>query len=179
MDTGFTRPKVADLIFRLYDRPVHPELFESVAERRVTVGGVSLTVRLTTTGHVLEWHRNDCHLVELTAASDQLLPLGGRMSHRFTGTSRGRFRPSNALRYEMSSHAETLPPDLFLHIHDELAADGRRRGVIAHFRPRHRFGLEPLGFVTVDSLPSGLAVASFHTFPDEFAVVKTQSLIEF
>jgi hypothetical protein len=67
---------------------------------------------------------------------------------------------------------------VFLHVHEELAADGARRGLLFHFRPQHRLGLTPLGFVTVDAIPTGLSIAAFHTFPDEFAVVKTQSLIE-
>ena len=32
--------------------------------------------------------------------------------------------------------------------------------------------------LVVGAGPTGLAVATFHTFPDEFAVLKTQSLIE-
>jgi hypothetical protein len=49
---------------------------------------------------------------------------------------------------------------------------------VTHFRPHHRLGLSALGVVIVESLPRCLSVSAFHTFPDEFAVVKTQSLIE-
>ena len=38
--------------------------------------------------------------------------------------------------------------------------------------------MSPLGVVIVEALPGCLSVAAFHTFPDEYAVVKTQSLIE-
>ena len=30
----------------------------------------------------------------------------------------------------------------------------------------------------VEALPACLSVSAFHTFPDEFALIKTQSLIE-
>jgi hypothetical protein len=178
MDRFLDRPRVADLIFRLYDRPVHPELFDARAVRHVRRDDYALTVRLTPTGHVLEWHRADAHLVEVTATAEQDLPAGGRLSHRFVGERRGRVRVGVGVRYEMGLQAEVLPPEVFLHVHDELAAEGARRGLLFHLPPRHRLGLTPLGLVTVDPLPSGLAVATFHTFPDEFAVVKTQSLIE-
>ena len=36
MALSLVRPKVADIEFRLYDRPLHPELFEPVAEKTVT-----------------------------------------------------------------------------------------------------------------------------------------------
>jgi Protein of unknown function DUF2617 len=177
MTDTLTRPRVADLVFRLYDRPVHPELYESVAERRVRILDVTLTVRLTATGHVLEWSRPDACLVELTAVAAQELPAGGKFSHPFQGTRRARCKLPG-VRYEMSSHAEVLPAHIYSHVHDELAADGAKHGVLAHLRPRHRFGLAPLGLVRVEPVPDGLCVSTFHTFPDELAVVKTQSLIE-
>ena len=78
----------------------------------------------------------------------------------------------------MSSQVEILPPEQFLHVHEELVADGARKGMLFHFRPENRFGLSPLGVVIVEALPACLSVSAFHTFPDEFAIIKTQSLIE-
>jgi hypothetical protein len=177
MERVLLRPKIADLIFRVYDRPLHPEFFDAIAVRQVRRNDYTLTLRLTQTGHVLEWHRGDAHLVEVTAAADQELPGGGRLTHKFVGERRGRVRVGG-VRYETSLQAEVLPPEVFLHFHDELAAEGVKRGMVYHFTPRHRLGLAPLGLVTVDALPSGLSIATFHTFPDELAVVKTLSLIE-
>ncbi len=171
------RPKVADLAFRLYDRPLHPELFEPVAVRSISVGGAAVVARLTATGHVLEWHRGDNHLVEVTAERDRALPDGHRLLHPFAGERRGRC-DLPAVRYQVSLHAEVLPPELFLHVHEELAADGAKRGLLFHFQPHRRLALVPLGFIALDALPTGLAVATFHTFPAECAVVKTQTLIE-
>lgn len=172
------RPRVEDLVFRLFDRPVHPELFDTLAHRTVRRDGYAISARITPTGHALEWTRGAAVLTEVIAARDQLLPERGRvLSHRFQGERLGRSRLA-AVRYEMSSQVEVLPPEVFRHVHDELVLDGTRRGLLFHFRPHNRLGLTPLGFVTVEPLPSGLAVSAFHTFPDEFAVVKTQSLIE-
>jgi Protein of unknown function DUF2617 len=171
------RPKIADLAFRLYDRPLHPELFEPVAERSLALGGATLVARLTATGHVLEWHRGGDHLVEVTAERGHPLPEGHRLLHPFAGERRGRC-DLPAVRYQVSLHAEVLPPELFLHVHDELAADGAKRGLLFHFEPHRRLALVPLGFIALDALPTGIAVATFHTFPAECAVVKTQTLIE-
>ena len=102
---------------------------------------------------------------------------GRRLAYRFEAERRGRCDVAD-VRYQVGLQVEVLPPEVFLHVHEELAADGARRGLLFHFRPHHRLGLTPLGFVTAELLPTGLAVAAFHTFPDEFAIVKTQSLIE-
>jgi Protein of unknown function DUF2617 len=168
------RPKIADLAFRLYDRPVHPELFEAVAERTLRSNGATLVARLTATGHVIEWHKGGDHLVELTAANDQSWPAGHRLLHPFAGERRGRIDLPGA-RYEVSLHAEILSPEIFLHVHDELVTDGAKCGLLFHFVPHHRLALVPLGLITVRT---GISIATFHTFPAECAVVKTQSLIE-
>lgn len=171
------RPKIEHLAFRLYDRPVHPELFEPVAERILRIGPATLIARLTANGHVLEWHRGQDHLVELTDTNDQEWPAGHRLLHPFVGERRGRCDLAG-VRYQMNLQTEILPPEVFLHVHDELVNDGEHRGLLFHFAPHRRMALAPLGLITVDILPTGLSVATFHTFPAECALIKTQSLIE-
>jgi hypothetical protein len=178
MGALFVRPRVADLVFRLYDRPLHPELFDAVAVRRVEKNGVRVTVRLTPTGHVLEWADGTVTLTELTATADPDLPeRGRRLGHRLGGGRGGRC-DLGRVHYQVSSQVEVLPPEQFVRAHEELRADGARKGLVSHFRGGDRLGLSPLGVVVAEALPGGLTVAAFHTFPDEFAVVKTQSLIE-
>jgi hypothetical protein len=180
MSRPIIRPRVADLLFRMYDRPLHPELVETLAVRQVRRSGSVLTVRMTPTGHVLEWVKGPACVTEVTTTAGHELPESGRrLSHRFQpGEQQGRCVVGGGVSYQVSLQAEVLPPEVYLHVHEELVADGARRGMLFHFRPHHRLGLTPLGFIAVEALPSGLAVAAFHTFPDEFTVIKTQSLIE-
>jgi hypothetical protein len=179
MGTIFLRPRVADLVFRLYDRPLHPELFDALATRRVDREGYRLAVHITPTGHILDWSHGDERITEATATADQLLPgRGQRLSHRFGGSRAGRCDVKPGLRYQIGTQVEVLRPELFEQIHDELRADGERKGLLFHFRPENRLRLSPIGVVIVEALPRCLSIAAFHTFPDEYAVVKTQSLIE-
>jgi hypothetical protein len=171
------RPPVRDLAFRLYDRPLHPELFHTLAVRRACKGETTLTVRLTPTGHVFEYRRPGVTVTEAVAAADDPLPGGELVRLPVGGERRGR-RELPGLRYQTGVQAERLPPEVFAHLHDELAADGRRRGLLFHLAPPHRFGLAPLGVAFVEPVPGGLAVNTFHTFPAEHTVVKTQSLFE-
>jgi hypothetical protein len=82
------------------------------------------------------------------------------------------------LRYHVSSQVEELPPELFLQMHEELVNDGSRKGMLFHFRPENRFVVSPLGVVIVEALPKCLSASAFHTFPEEYTIVKTQSLLE-
>ncbi|MGE3805816.1 MAG: DUF2617 family protein [Gemmataceae bacterium] len=178
MNVKTLRPRVSDLVFQLYGRPLHPELFDILAERRIRREDYELTVRITNTGHVISWENADVLLTEVTVA-DQLLPERRRLlSYRLRGEHHDALACAAGVSYQMSFQVETLPPEIFLHVHDEIMADGGKRGLLHNFQPDHRLALAPLGFIVADARPGCLILSSFHTFPDEYTVVKTQSLIE-
>ena len=179
MGVSYLRPPVGDLIFRLYGRPLHPELFDILAVRETRFEDYKLTVRITRTGHVISWDSPDVHLTEVTAAADQELPRGRRLLHyRLRQEQCGRLPCAHGVRYEMSFQVETLAPELFSQVHDEILADGSKRGFLQHFPAPDYLGLAPLGFVTADARQGCLILSTFHTFPGEYTVVQTQSLIE-
>ena len=179
MGTSYVRPPVCELVFQLYGRPLHPELFDVLAVRTIRREDYALTVRITRTGHVISWENPDVFLTEVTAAADQDLPQRRRLLHyRLRSEQNGRLACAHGIHYEMSFQVETLPPEIFLHVHDEIVADGGKRGLLHNFQPNHRLALAPLGFVTVEAQAGCLFLSTFHTFPDEHTVVKSQSLIE-
>ena len=71
MSVDIVRPRVGDLIFQLYGRPLHPELFDILAHRKVQREDYELTLRITRTGHVITWENADVLLTEVAAADDQ------------------------------------------------------------------------------------------------------------
>jgi hypothetical protein len=173
------RPRVSDLVFQLFGRPLHPELFDILAVRKIQHNGADLTVRITRTGHVISWETRDIYLTEVAAATDQHLPEKRRLiSHRLRGEQSDTVACLHGVSYQMSFQVETLPPEIFLHVHDEILADGHKRGLLHNFQPHHRLAVPPLGFVTAEARAGCLFLSSFHTFPDEHTIVKTQSLIE-
>src|SRR5437667_9944914 len=179
MNAYSVRPPVCDLIFQLYGRPLHPELFDIVALRKIRRDDYELTVRITRTGHVITWENRDVVLTEVTAAADQPLPDKRRLlSYRLRGEHSGGLACAHGISYQMSFQVEVLPQEVFFHVHDEILADGGKRGLLHNFQPNHRLSLAPLGFVTVEARPGCLILTTFHTFPDEHTVVKSQSLIE-
>jgi hypothetical protein len=179
MNVHSLRPRVSDLVFQLYGRPLHPELFEILSVRKIQREDYELTVRITRTGHVISWENRDVYLTEVAGGGDEPLPEKRRLlSHRIRGEHSDTLRCAHGISYQMSFQVEVLPPEIFLHVHDEILADGGKRGLLHNFQPHHRLSLAPLGFITVEARPGCLFLSAFHTFPDEHTIVKTQSLIE-
>ena len=173
------RPPVCNLIFQLYGRPVHPELFDILAVRRIRREDYDLTVRITRTGHVITYQNREVFLTEVAGACDQSLPQNRRLlSYRMRGEHSGTAACARSISYQTSFQVEVLTPEIFLHVHDEILADGGKRGLLHNFHPHNRLALSPLGLVTVETRAGCLFIGTFHTFPDEHTVVKTQSLIE-
>src|SRR5262245_29382219 len=101
MNVHYCRPPVCDLIFQLYARPLHPELFDILAVRKIQREDYELTVRITRTGHVISWDNPDVHLTEVTAAADQDLPLRRRLlNYKLRNEHNGRMICAHGIHYE-------------------------------------------------------------------------------
>src|SRR5262249_40535202 len=157
----------------------HPELFDILAVRKIRREDYAVTLRITRTGHVITWEAADVLLTEVTAAAHQPLPDARRLlDYRLRGEHSGAFQCPRGISYQMSFQVETLAPEIFLHVHDEILSDGGKRGLLHNFQPNHRLALAPLGYIAVDTRPRCLLVSTFHTFPEEHTIVKSQTLIE-
>ena len=116
MNMPYLRPRVADLVFQLYGRPLHPELFEILAERKIRRDDYELTVRITRTGHVITWENADVLLTEVAAAADQPMPEKRRLlSYRLRGEHHGQLTCAHGISYQMSFQVEVLAPEIFAH----------------------------------------------------------------
>ncbi len=179
MNVPILRPRVSELVFQVYGRPLHPELFEILAQRKIRREDYELTVRITRTGHVVSWENADVYLTEVAAAAEQPLPQKRRLlQYRLRNEHQGRLTCAHGIHYETTFQVEVLPPEIFYHVHDEILADGEKRGLLHNFHAHHRLALAPLGYVTAEARAGCLVLCTFHTFPDEYTIVKTQSLIE-
>src|SRR5213593_2351385 len=114
MSVNSLRPRVAELVFHLYGRPLHPELFDILSVRKIRREDYELTVRITRTGHVISWENRDVHLTEVAAAMDQPLPQKRRLlDHRLRGEHSGTLPCAHGVHYQMSFQVEVLPEEIF------------------------------------------------------------------
>ncbi len=58
----------------------------------------------------------------------------------------------------------------------ELTAAGTRDGLLHCFEPSGRIGMGALSYVNLESRDRSFKVQAFHTFPDDYAIVKSQSV---
>ena len=175
----YTRPQVTDLYFQLFDRPIHPELIDSLESRHFEHDGYRLALHLTPAGHIFQWRRENLTLAEVLAIQTHPLPEYRQLfTHRVGGERTERFLPSEDVCYQTCFQVEWLAPQIFCHLHDELRHDGETGGVLYLLRPHDRLGLSPLSYLDLQARPGSLIIHAYHTYPDEFAIVKTQTLIE-
>ncbi len=173
------RPKVAELVFHLYGRTLHPELFDVQCTRTIDRGGYTAAVSITAAGHVVAWKAGSLTLTEVAGAASQPLPQKRRLiSYRLSGERSDRMESRGGGSYQMSFQVERVDPEVFWSFQGELAAEGQRHGLLHRFGADGRVALGALSWINVDIRGRGLIVQAFHTFPDDFAVVKSQSLFE-
>lgn len=173
------RPKVGDLVFQLYGRALHPELFEVHERRTVERGAYKATICVTSAGHLVQWHYRGLTLTEVCASSQHPLPQKRRLfSFRMRGQRSDRLECRGGATYQMSFQLEHVDPEIFWGYQAELAHDAERQGLMHTFSEGARLTLGALAYVNVETRQRSLMVQAFHTFPDESAIVKSQSIFE-
>lgn len=179
IDRLTVRPKVAELVFRLYGRPLHPELFEVHSSRTVKRGDYQAKIDITSTGHVMTWRYAGLTLTEVVTSARPPLPERRRlMSYRLKGERNDRVECRGGVTYEVGFQLEPVDPEVFWTYQDELTRDGRREGMFHRFDSSGRIALGAISYVSVQTRGRSLLLQAFHTFPDDYAIVKSQSLIE-
>jgi hypothetical protein len=175
-----SRPAVADLSFHVYDRTIHPEWINSFQTRVVEAVDFKLVAHLTAAGHVLQWIQGKSCLTEVVSAQVDELPEAGELfRHRISGERTESLRPFDHVAYRTCFQVERLAPVVFFRVHDEICFDAEKSGVFFKFRQNDRLRLSPVGYLDLQSRPGSVIVNAYHSFPDEYAIVKSQSLIDF
>jgi hypothetical protein len=171
------RPKVAELVFQLYGRPLHPELFEVYQSRTVRRANYEAKIDITSAGHVVTWRYGGLTLTEVAAAANHPLPEKRRlMCYCLKGKRSDRVECRGGVRYEMNFQLEPVDPEVFWTFQQELTEDGQRQGMLHKFDASGRIALGALSYINVESRTRRLVVQAFHTFPDDYAIVKSESI---
>jgi hypothetical protein len=173
------RPKVAELVFQLYGRALHPELFEIYTTRTVQRGDYEATINITSAGHTVAWRYKGITLTEVATSAHHPLPQKRRlMAYKLKGEGHDRVECRGGARYQVSFQLEPVEPEIFWTFQHELANDGERKGMLHRFDSSGRMALGALSYINVETRNRSLLVQAFHTFPDDYAIVKSQSLFE-
>lgn len=179
MTAGVARPDAADLVMRTYGRALHPELLCHHTSTAITAQGMHLDIRLIPAGHALVLRIGSQFLTEVISDKHEVHPVRGRLfEHRVKGFRSKKVEFETGLRYDVCCSLEQLNTAVYLRQHEEFVADGAQASLYAEFPGRHRFSPGPLSVVRAEVCRHSIVIHAFHTFPEQLAIVKTQSLFE-
>lgn len=173
------RPKVAELAFQLYGRSLHPELFEIHKQRTFERANYSVDLSITNTGHVMTWRCGNMTLTEVSASAQHPLPQKRRLMYNLL---RGEMNDSvdcrDGVKYECSAQLETVRADVFWAFQKQMHEERELDGIMHSFDPNGRIALGAISFVHVVTRSKEVTIRACHTFPDDYAIVRTQSKIK-
>jgi len=171
-----TRPKVAELTFQLFGRPLHPELFEIYKSRQVERGGFTAKIDIISAGHVVTFNYQGVTLAEVSTSAGNPLPKRRRMlCHRLRDARKERIECRGGVIYQTRFELETVDPEIFWMVQEELSRDEQCQGLLHHFNSSGRVALGAVSYINVVTRSRLLLVQAFHTFPDDCAIVKSES----
>jgi len=173
------RPKIAELVFQLYGRPLHPELFEVYKTRTVCRGDYEAKINITSAGHVVTWQYQGLTLTEVATSAHLPLPEKRRLlSCRLKGERHDQVKCRGGARYEMAFQLEQVSPEVFWAYQRDLFSDVENDDLVFRFDSSGRMALGAISYMHVETRARTLTVQAFHTFPDDYAIVKSQSRFE-
>jgi hypothetical protein len=173
------RPKLADLVYAVYTRPLHPELFEIQRSQHTVGPDREFLIWMTDCGHVVSWRYEDIWLTEVLTAVDRPLPRARRLCVFRVRGERTETVQCAEVSFQLSVGVERLDPAVFRRLASELDEDARQQGALAcRFPTCRRTSPASLSIVAPQVRANGLLVYAFHTFPEECGVVRTQTLYE-
>ena len=173
------KQSVSSLRFYLYDRPLHPELFEIYHDHHIVKGSYEAQIWVTGCTHVIGFFRDGAAMVEVTAEDNAMLPQRGRLLNMpFRGEKDHDRKRADGINYMMNFQVEVMSPAVYSRTHHELARVGAQRGLFVPFPTWRTRSLIPFSFIDYEARSNELHLFSFHAFPEDLTIVKTQSIFE-
>jgi hypothetical protein len=179
MGVGFGRSKVADLAFQVFNRSLHPEWFATRQFRRFENKRWTADVRIVDGGHTAAFSSGAVRLTEVLCGPDANLPEFGRLFYSHLRRERSTIlRPDGMIEYQTCLEVERVDAEIFRHLCDEMTLDPTGNLLMHRFPASNRLAPPPISHIQISARANDVAIQSFHSFPEECAIVRTQSLFE-
>ncbi|MEZ6126221.1 MAG: DUF2617 family protein [Planctomycetaceae bacterium] len=178
MTLQLIRPDVADMMLRTFDRTIHPELFDACGHSTISCGGRRAKLSLGRSGHVLEFTLEDAVITEVVASKHEEMPDHRRVISRRLIGYRTHMIDLPTVRYHCSYQLEHVPLDVYLQLHREFEVDAANATLTLTLPGATAHSPTSISFLKCDVLPEGVVVHAFHTFPENAAILRTQTLFE-
>lgn len=173
------RPKISELVFGLYGRSLHPELFQIHSSRRLERDHFSARIDITSAGHVIMFKTGQHVFTELATSAHHELPLRRRLlSQKLSSKFEDRIECEGGVQFEYQFHLDRTTPEIFLAMNKAFLDRRDMEGLIHQFESSGRVQLGAISYIYIDTRMHSLRIQAIHTFPDDYAILKTQSLFQ-
>ncbi len=177
---NIVRPAIADLSLFCLRGPLHPELFHPTESRSLSLEDCNLDFHLTPDGHVIRWHQGCYAVTEAIVKRDWPAPKKGRLAWgRIRHPLRKQVTPFPFLKWETETRVEQAGDFLLEYLQNELIDESKKRGLFHRFPTSNRILPAPIGLITAEGIRGRIVIHTFHTYPVEGSILRTQTLIEF
>jgi len=170
------RPKIAELAFRVFARPLHPELYSVHQTRSVERNLYSARIDITSCGHVVTWQGRGTTLCEVATSASQPLPSKRCLiSTPLKGSRTDSTQCPGGIVYRTHFQLESVAPEMFWMVNQQLSGDSTE-GLLHRFESSGRLAFGALSYVNIETRSASMLVQAIHTFPDDYAILKVESL---
>ena len=171
--------RASGLTLTLYQRLLHPELFNILASEQVSRRAYDADIWIVEGGHVVSFSSGKNTLTEVIVARNdpvtdrgliQTIPCRGERYHEMTA--------ADNIKYMISTQEEQLNQPLYDATRSEIFSYAQKRELMMAETPAtSEFGAA-LCVLDVERRSHELLVQSFHLFDESQLVVKTQGIFE-
>ena len=171
---------VEELTFSLFQRPLHPELFQIYTKRGLKTTKYQADIWVTGCTHVASVYVQDMCLTEVISSPGQVLPQRGLIERfQFRGPRSHKCTLNRRVSYMTDFQVEKMSQNVYRQSHIDLKRFARNRGLFVKFAALEVGGLPPFCYIDFEARQSELHIHTFAAYPDQLTMIKTQSLFEF
>jgi hypothetical protein len=179
MGVGFGRSRVADLTFRVFGRTIHPDWFAARQFCRLARKAWEVDIRIIDGGHSILFRTGSTRLSEILSGPETpALELGLLYQSSLKRERSTTLDAAGGVCYQTCFEVERVDPEVFDHLTEEMTLDASSNHLFHRFVPRNRLAPSPISHIRFEPAARGVSIHTFHTFPEEQAIIRTQTLLE-
>lgn len=168
---------VTDLHLSVYLRTLHPEFFTIRAQRAFSHASFKGEVWLLDAGHVIAFVDGPNAVTEVIAPQELALPKRGlARTLDLVSEHEHRLEARGPILYQVAYQVDAQDPNTYLREAEELLAAARQGHLFVE--TPHGTAPRPFSYAVPEPRGRGLLVHTWHGFPAEHTILKTQTLIE-
>ncbi len=178
-EIGHSTMQAVELHLFVFERALHPELFQRFGSYRVAQGRYQAEIWITGLSHVVTVTCDQKTLTEYLGREAEILPTRGILTRfRLKGERDHERRTADGWGYMVSTQVETMDEALYKSVHHDLLRHTEKRGWFCAYEAWADGDLAPFTYLDHEARDREFHVHAFHAFPHERTIVKTQSIIE-